>query len=134
MKESVWLNGADIYGIHREIIAVSGGQSGILHVNMIASSLNKAKNVFYYAENPDLFDLAATYGYGFAKNHCFIDGNKRVALIVVYTFLAMNGFELIATDEDVVKVFSELAASQSSQTANLESLAQWLRENTESTL
>jgi death-on-curing protein len=130
MKEPVWLNGADIYGIHKEIIAVSGGKVGILNVNMIASSLNKAKNVFYYSENSDLFDLAAVYGYGFVKNHCFVDGNKRVGLIVIYTFLAINGLELMATSEDVVQVFSALAASQYSQVSTVENLAQWLRDNT----
>ncbi|NJN75350.1 MAG: type II toxin-antitoxin system death-on-curing family toxin [Synechococcaceae cyanobacterium RL_1_2] len=130
MTEPVWLNAADIYSIHKKIISVSGGKPGILDGGRIASSLNKAKNVFYYSENSDIFNLAAVYGYGFVKNHCFMDGNKRVGLMVVYTFLGINGWELIASNNDVVKVFSELAASQGSQAMEIETLAQWIRENT----
>ncbi|MGB2925323.1 MAG: type II toxin-antitoxin system death-on-curing family toxin [Limnothrix sp.] len=132
MKEPTWLNAADIYGIHKEIIAISSGKTGILNAGMITSSLSKAKNVFNYSKDPDLFVLAAVSGYGFVKNHCFLDGNNRVGLIVVYTFLAINGFELIATEEDVAKTFLELAASQESQATAVEKLSQWLRENTKS--
>lgn len=131
MKESIWLSGADIYGIHQEIIAMSGGKLGILETGLITSSLNKPKNVFHYAENPDIFYLAAVYGYGFIKNHCFLDGNKRVALIAVYTFLAINGFELVASEADVVSMFSGLAASQASQATDVETLCQWLKVNTQ---
>ncbi|OKH14673.1 type II toxin-antitoxin system death-on-curing family toxin [[Limnothrix rosea] IAM M-220] len=133
MKEPVWLNAADIYGIHKEIISVSGGKSGILDVGLIASSLNKAKNVFYYSDDSDIFELAAVYGYGFVKNHCFIEGNIQVGLIAVYTFLVINGYELNAINDDVIKVFSELAASQDSQTTEIEKLSQWLKSNTQST-
>lgn len=132
MKEPTWLNAADVYGIHKEIIAVSGGKTGILNAGMIASSLSKAKNVFNYSKEPDLFLLAAVSGYGFVKNHCFLDGNKRVGLIVVYTFLAINGFELTASAKNVVKIFSELAASQDSQATDVEKLSQWLKKNTKS--
>lgn len=132
MKEPTWLNAADVYGIHKEIIAVSGGKTGILNAGMIASSLSKAKNVFNYSKEPDLFLLAAVSGYGFVKNHCFLDGNKRVGLIVVYTFLAINGFELTASAKNVVNIFSELAASQESQATDVEKLAQWLKKNTKS--
>jgi death-on-curing protein len=130
MKEPTWLNAADVYGIHKELIAISGGKTGILNAGLITSSLSKAKNVFHYSKDTDLFVLTAVYSYGFIKNHCFLDGNKRVGLIVVYTFLAINGVELIASEEDVVKVFSELAASQASQATDVEKLSQWLRENT----
>jgi death-on-curing protein len=110
---------------------MSGGKLGILETGLITSSLNKPKNVFHYAENSDIFYLAAVYGYGFIKNHCFLDGNKRVALIAVYTFLAINGFELVASDADVVSMFSGLAASQASQATDVETLCQWLKVNTQ---
>ncbi|WP_024545646.1 type II toxin-antitoxin system death-on-curing family toxin [Picosynechococcus sp. NKBG15041c] len=130
MKEPTWLNGADIYEIHKEIIAIFGGQSGILNPGLIISSLNKAKNLFHYTESPDLCQLAAVYGYGLIKNHCFLDGNKQVSLIAVYTFLAINGFELIAPEQDVIQTFSDLAGTQASQAAAIETFAQWLRQNT----
>ncbi|AFY38157.1 death-on-curing family protein [[Leptolyngbya] sp. PCC 7376] len=132
MKEPIWLNAADIYGIHKEIIAVAGGKAGILNAGAIASSLSKAKNVFHYSDNIDLFTLAAVSGYGFTKNHCFLEGNTQVGLIAVYTFLAINGFELIASEENVTQMFSEVAASQTSQATEIEKLAQWLRDNTKS--
>lgn len=134
MKEPTWLTAIDIYGIHKEVIGLVGGKLDILEVGLIASSLHKAKNVFYYAECTDIFELAAVYGYGFVKNHCFVEGNKLVALIAVYTFLGMNGYELMATNDDVIKVFSELAASRNSQATDIESLTQWLRNNTQSIL
>jgi death on curing protein len=65
------------------------------------------------------------------KNHCFVDGNKRVALIAVYTFLAVNGIELIASEEDAANFFLDLAASLESQDKLMEELVKWLKSNSE---
>ena len=131
MKEPIWLNAADIYGIHKEVIRVSGSRAGILDAGKLTSSLNKAKNVFHYAGNADLFYLAAVYGYGLTKNHCFLDGNTQLALIAVYTFLAMNGLDLIASEEDAVTQFSAIAQSQASQSIDIDKLSRWLQTNTQ---
>jgi death-on-curing protein len=75
--------------------------------------------------------LAASYGYGLVKNHCFIDGNKRVALISVYTFLLINGIELTASEVDAASFFLDLAASLETQEEDMKKLANWLQINSE---
>jgi len=73
--------------------------------------------------------LATSYGYGLVKNHCFIDGNKRVALIAIYTFLAINGIELTALEIDAVNTFLDFAATSETQEESMENLAGWLQKN-----
>jgi death on curing protein len=76
-----------------------------------------------------VFDLAAAYGYGFAKNHCFVDGNKRIALISINVFLIMNGFQLTALEEEAALSFLDLAGRIETQDEWQSRLAQWIREN-----
>ena len=132
MSEPFWLDLHDVCAIHSELIAESGGAAGVLLEGAIESTLHKAKNLYYYSDRKaTLYQLAATYGYGFAKNHCFVDGNKRVALIVVYTFLAINGIELTASEVDAASCFLDLAASMETQEECLQKLSEWLQENSE---
>jgi death on curing protein len=132
MTEPCWLNARDIRAIQSEIIAESGGALGVLDEGMLESTLNKPKNLYHYGgDEVTLYDLAASYGYGLAKNHCFVDGNKRIALIAVYTFLALNGIELIASEVDAVNVFLDLAASSEPQEDCMAKLASWIKSNTE---
>ena len=77
MIEPCWLNIHDVCAIHGEILATSGGASGILNQGNLESTLNKPKNLYHYGNEVTLYELAASYGYGFVKNHCFVDGNKR---------------------------------------------------------
>lgn len=127
MKEPIWLNLSEIVAIHNEILAMSGGSPGILNQNALKATLDKARNLYHYSEdNVTLYDLAAAYGYGLIKNHCFVDGNKRICLIAMYTFLASNGIELNASEVDAALYLRELAASQDSQDSDLPKLAQWL--------
>ena len=130
MTEPLWLDSSDVCSIHGEILAESGGAAGILNEGALESTLNKPKNLYYYSGgSATLYELAAAYGYGFTKNHCFVDGNKRVALIAVYTFLGINGIELNASEADSVKCFLNLAASVKSQEEETKWLAQWLEKN-----
>lgn len=132
MSEPCWLDVRDICAIHNEILAESGGTSGILNNGSLDSTLNKAKNLYFYSnKQASLYELAAAYGYGLIKNHCFVDGNKRVALIAVYTFLAVNGIELIASEEDAANFFLNLAASLESQEILMQELTEWLKANSE---
>jgi death on curing protein len=87
--------------------------------------------VYCYGDDITLFTLATAYGYGFVKNHCFIDGNKRIALIAVYTFLSINGIELTASEIDAASFFFELAASQENQEQGMSRLVDWLQINSE---
>ena len=132
MIEPCWLNIHDVCAIHSEILATSGGESGILNQGSLESTLNKPKNLYHYGNDVTLYELAASYGYGFVKNHCFVDGNKRVALIAVYTFLSINGIELTASEVDAASFFLELAASLEKQEQSMEKLVSWLQDNSES--
>ena len=132
MIEPCWLNIHDVCAIHGEILAISGGASGILNQGNLESTLNKPKNLYHYGNEVTLYELAASYGYGFVKNHCFVDGNKRVALIAVYTFLSINGIELTASEVDAASFFLELAASLEKQEESMEKLVSWLQDNSES--
>ena len=130
MKEPRWLNAREMVAAHEKILAMSGGSTGILNQGALDSTLHKAQNLYYYSDRQvTIFELAAAYGYGFAKNHCFVDGNKRIALIAVYDFLAINGVELTASEVDAVQYFLGLAASQSPQEIEMEKLANWLQSN-----
>ena len=132
MIERCWLNIHDVCAIHGEILATSGGESGILNQGSLESTLNKPKNLYHYGNDVTLYELAASYGYGLVKNHCFVDGNKRVALIAVYTFLSINGIELTASEVDAASFFLELAASLEKQEQSMEKLVSWLQDNSES--
>jgi death on curing protein len=132
MIEPCWLNIQDVCTIHCEIIAESGGESGVLNQGALESTLNKPLNLFHYNSDATLYELAASYGYGLIKNHCFIDGNKRIALIAVYTFLLVNGIELMAAEADAVSFCLELAASLEPQAKSMEKLVRWLQDNSES--
>jgi death-on-curing protein len=127
-----WLDIQDICAIHGEIIAGSGGASGLLNRGALESTLSKPINLYQYGgDEVTLYDLAAFYGYGLVKNHCFVDGNTRIGLIAVYTFLSMNGIELTASEVGAVTVFEDLAASLKSQEENMEKLSNWLQEHSE---
>jgi death-on-curing protein len=91
---------------------------------LLESALARPQNLAAYGQ-PDVADLAASYAYGLAKNHPFVDGNKRTALVVCETFVIDNGYQLIATDAEVAVLFEELAASQISEGE----LGDWLREH-----
>jgi death on curing protein len=129
MIEPLWLESRDVCAIQGEILAESGGASGILSKGALESTLNKPKNLYHYGDDATLYELAASYGYGLVKNHCFVDGNKRIALIAVYTFLSINGTELTASEVDAASFFLELAASLETQEEDMKKLANWLQIN-----
>ena len=131
MIEPLWLDMHDVCAIQGEILAESGGTPGILNEGALESTLNKPKNLYYYGNDVTLYELAASYGYGLVKNHCFVDGNKRVALIAIYTFLSINGIELTASEVDAASFFLELAASMKTQGEDMKKLANWLQINSE---
>jgi len=129
--EPCWLDTRDVCAIHGEILAESGGAPGVLNKGALDSTLNKPINLYLYGSDVTLYQLAASYGYGLVKNHCFVDGNKRVALIAVYTFLSIHGVEMTASEIDAANFFLDLAASHETQDKSMEILASWLQENSE---
>jgi death on curing protein len=132
MNEPRWIPENSIPFMHDALIREHGGSYGILDAGLLASTLAKPKNLFCYGQSVTLFDLAAAYGYGFVKNHCFVDGNKRVALVVVDVFLQLNGFELIADEATAASFFLDLAARSGSSETEQARLAQWIAVNVRS--
>ena len=103
-----------------------GGPPGLRDEGLLDSALDRPKNIFAYG-NPDLAALAAAYAFGLARNHPFVDGNKRVSFITTELFLNLNGRELIAADDACVTTWLALAAG----TLDEARLAEWLRDKTE---
>lgn len=125
MNEPKWLLEETVYAIHKRQIAEHGGRDGLRDGGLMLSALARPQNLLAYSEEtPDTSALAASYGFGIAKNHPFIDGNKRTALVVARTFLLFNGFNLNATQEEKYLTFLKLAEGNLSE----EELAAWIRE------
>ena len=131
MIEPSWIDIDDVLESHNEIIARSGGSYGVFNLGALESTLNKPKNLYYYNDDINLFDLASSYAYGLAKNHCFIDGNKRIAFTIASLFLLINNFELIASESDSIKTFLDLAASLENQESDMKDLSNWLKTNSQ---
>lgn len=126
MKLCRFLSKREVLAIHLEQIREHGGATGIRDEGLLESALARPENLASYGE-PHLFDLAATYSFGIAKNHPFVDGNKRTAFMAAYTFLGLNGQQLIATEVDAALVYWRLAAGEVSESE----LAAWFRLNSE---
>lgn len=111
MTEPVWIEQDEARLIHQMQLAEHGGATGIRDVGLFESAMDRPRNLFAYADPPaTVFQLAAAYAFGLAKNHAFVDGNKRTALVVCLTFLRLNGIAVAATDEDRYLTFYALAA------------------------
>lgn len=120
-----WLNADVLQAVHLEQLAEHGGAPGTRDEGLFESALARPQNLALYGE-PDAFDLAAAYAVGLAKNHPFIDGNKRTAYVAMELFLVLNGFELAADDSSATLTMLSVAAGDSDELR----LAQWLREHT----
>jgi len=124
MPKTVWLLEETITAIHHRQIAEHGGSEGLRDEGLLLSALARPQNLLAYGEPaPDLASLAAAYAYGIARNHPFVDGNKRTALVAARTFLILNGVDLEATQDDKVLTFLNLAEGAISE----EELADWIR-------
>ncbi len=117
-----WIDLSVVLAIHEQQIAEHGGSLGIRDLGMIESALGRPQNLLLY-NDPDIFDLAAAYGYGLAQNHGFIDGNKRTAYVVTRLFLILNGYDISASAVEKVITFEAVGKGEIDQAA----LAFWLR-------
>jgi len=126
MNEPRWLSKAVILAIHADQIREHGGSLGIREMGLLESALDRPRNRMHYASDSDLEILAAAYGFGIARNHPFVDGNKRVAFQAMYVFLGINGRTITANEEEVVRLALALAAGDLTEAE----LADWLRDNT----
>jgi death-on-curing protein len=120
----VWLDASILLAVHDEQLVEHGGISGVRDNGMFESALAKPQNLVAYGE-PDFAELAAAYGFGLAKNHPFLDGNKRTAFVAVELFLRLNGYVLQAEDATCVLTILAVAAGE----INEENFAAWIRKN-----
>jgi death-on-curing protein len=120
----IWLDAREVRAIHLELLAEHGGLSGIRDEGLLESALARPQNLLAYG-SPSLSELAAAYGFGLAKNHPFLDGNKRTALAAVAVFLDVNGYELVAPQAEAVTTVLRLAAGELSEAQ----LAAWITAN-----
>lgn len=120
-----WLRLDAVLAIHQRQIAEHSGEAGVRELGLLESALARPRNISAYEPDADIARLAAAYAYGIAKNHPFIDGNKRTALVACRTFLLLNGFELTAEPADKYLTFLSLAEGTLSE----DELTIWLRKN-----
>ena len=119
-----WIDKRLLLLLHDESLSMHGGASGMRDQGLLDSALARPLNIVAYGE-PDTADLAAAYGFGLAKNHPFIDGNKRTAFLAVGLFLRLNGHRLTATQADATLTMLGLAAGKITEA----DFAKWLRAN-----
>jgi death-on-curing protein len=122
----VWIEKPLTLAIHERQVAEHGGTDGVRDEGLLESALARPQQLHAYGDPvPDLPDLAAALAYGLARNHPFVDGNKRTAHVAYRTFLALNGAELVATDEEKYLAMLALAEGKLSE----QDFAAWLREH-----
>lgn len=123
MTQWRWLRPDTAQAVHDEQLAEHGGAPGVRDAGGLLSPLARPQNLASYGE-PDAADLAAAYAFGVARNHPFVDGNKRTAWVLARLFLAKNGLTLNFGEAEAVMVMLDLAAGDLSE----DELAAWLRE------
>ena len=125
MAEIVWLLEETVRAVHSRQISEHGGRPGVRDEGLLLSALARPRNLTAYGDPPpDLAALAAAYAFGLARNHPFVDGNKRVALVAARTFLLVNGAGLVASQEEKYVTFLRLAEGSLGEAE----LAAWIRE------
>ena len=118
----VWIDPAVVLAVHEEQLAEHGGAVGVRDAGLLESALARPRNLAHYGE-PDLCELAAAYAFGLARNHPFIDGNKRSAFVATELFLVINGWQLVESDADCVLIMLSLASGEIDEPT----FAAWLR-------
>lgn len=124
MSEPIWVSVDLVIDIHSEQLAQFGGPAGIRDRGLLESSLARAPNKFAYGES-DLAALAATYAYGVARNHPFVDGNKRAAFACLIVFLGLNGIDFLVPEPEATAAILALAAGEVDE----DGLTRWIRDN-----
>lgn len=125
MADWLWVDTTVVLAIHDEQIAEHGGSPGVRDPSLLESALARAHNLAAYGEEADAAALAAAYAFGLCRNHPFVDGNKRTALVVLELFLHLNGYRSTADDASCVATMLSLADGSLDEPA----LARWVREH-----
>jgi death-on-curing protein len=124
MTSYKWILESVVHAIHDEQIAEHGGLQGSRDITLLQSALGRPQNLANY-NDPNIAELAASYGYGIARNHPFNDGNKRTAFVVVELFLILNGYELVADDGACVMMMLDVASGEVTE----EAFASWIKDH-----
>ena len=124
MSEPTWLTTDIIKAIHSQQVAQHGGVDGVRDEGLLESALARARQEHAYGD-PTIPEMAAAYAFGIARNHPFVDGNKRTALMAAYVFLRLDGASLDAIEADAAVTFRALAAGEIDEAQ----LADWLKTN-----
>jgi death on curing protein len=124
MNEPIWLDVEILIDLHAEQLALFGGPDGIRDQGMLESALGRPINKFTYGET-DLAALAAAHAFGIARNHPFVDGNKRAAFGALIVFLGLNDIDFLVPPEGATAMILSLAAGE----VNEEGLTRWIRDN-----
>jgi death-on-curing protein len=126
MKKPVWVPLRAVAAMHAELIGEHGGLAGPVRIADLEAALGRPQHQCSYSvPTPSLERLAAAYGYSLARNHCFADGNKRIALAVIDVFLQLNGRELTAEEVDAAEIIQSVAAGKLTE----DELAAWISEH-----
>ena len=123
-----WIDPKALRLLHEESLSLHGGSSGVRDEGLFESAMARPENLAHYNSDADFADLAASYAYGLAKNHPFVDGNKRVAFLSVGLFLGINGYKLTATPVDAIQAVIGMASGEITE----EVFASWIRDNIKS--
>ena len=123
----IWVADSVVLAIHEAQLAEHGGIAGLRDEGLLPSALARPRNLEAYGDDPDAASLAASYAFGIARNHPFLDGNKRTAFVVMELFLDLNGWTLEAEDAECISTILALASGDLGE----EALAVWLRRHTE---
>jgi death-on-curing protein len=122
MSEPIWVNRQALELLHSESIAEHGGADGLRDEGLFESALARPQNLHAYQGVDDVARLAASYAFGLAKNHAFVDGNKRVAFIAAGLFLWLNGWRLKADQAQATLIILSVASGAMSE----DELADWI--------
>ena len=127
MSEPIWIRQDVVRAIHLRQLAEHGGGAGVCDPGMLESALARPRNLLAYSmTRPDLAQLAAAYAWGIAKNHPFVDGNKRTAYVVCRTLLLLNGCDVAASAEEKYETSLRLAYGELSEDELATRLRDWM--------
>ena len=124
MSEPIWLDVDEVIDMHAEQLAIFGGPEGVRDRCLLESAILRPVNQWHYGQT-DMAALAAAYAYGLARNHAFVDGNKRIAFHAMMVFLRLNGIAFAPDPAHASAIILSLAAGEVSE----ESLTRWIRDN-----
>jgi death-on-curing protein len=125
VTEPIWIDERDALTLHDRLLALHGGAAGLPDDTLLKSALARPRQLFAHAEAADINDMATAYTAGIARNHPFVDGNKRTGFVVGILFLELNGYRFSASEEDAAQAVLNLAAGTLDETG----FAAFLRDN-----